>query len=86
MYSNYILKKYCRHKNECLSINWRNPKYRCGSITYRNNYKRPRQVSGLVFMPDKVDGFAFWSSIVCFIFGMFYVIGTYGSPDQVQYF
>ena len=34
-------------------------------------------IPGLLFIPDKVDSFAFWSSIVSFVFGLFYAIGTY---------
>jgi len=30
-----------------------------------------------MFIPHKVDGFAVWSSIVSFIFGLCYAVGTY---------
>lgn len=60
-------------------LGWKPPLMRTGLIVISGIYllRGLALFPLLVFAPDKVNGFAVWSSMIVLVYGLFYAVGTW---------
>ncbi len=63
---------------------WKPPLLRTGLVAISAVYllRGLALLPMLIFVPDKINGFAIWSSVIVLVYGLFYALGTWKTwPD-----